>query len=428
MLAIGALLITGPRLGAPDHHHGVMLGAAAGVLFGVSDVAIKALTGLDGPLADPRLAVAGRHDHSPRSSPSTPPPAACRTARPSRSSPRPPPPPTSPASSAASSSSATRCRATRSASPSRRSPSCSSSSPRSSRRRRCARPKRTRSPHCYGRSLQHHAARPAQGRPTSARARSRSASRGAPPAACAAHAAPGANRSAAGRDRPTRPSSGRRTAATTSSGTCAAAARTRVRQRTCGPTGRPPRPAAPRACDEMREVHGPRHAPRSRARRRPATRRRTTRVSASAPRGRSGPHGRWRSRSGRRAQADAHPAPRGELERQAAAHRVARHVRASSPSASAKRRELVGHPVDGLRAGRRLAEAREVDGDHVVVAREQRHHGPPHLPCTSRGHGGAAAAGRSRYGRGRASRERSDCADSRPQLCCTNRRMTLDVL
>jgi drug/metabolite transporter (DMT)-like permease len=50
MLAIGALLITGPRLGAPDHHHGVMLGAAAGVLFGVSDVAIKALTGLDGPL------------------------------------------------------------------------------------------------------------------------------------------------------------------------------------------------------------------------------------------------------------------------------------------------------------------------------------------------------------------------------------------
>jgi hypothetical protein len=37
-----------------------MLGAAAGVLFGVSDVAIKALTGLDGPLAilmSPWLAV-----------------------------------------------------------------------------------------------------------------------------------------------------------------------------------------------------------------------------------------------------------------------------------------------------------------------------------------------------------------------------------
>src|ERR671924_962137 len=48
MLAIGALLISGPRMGAPDHHHGIMLGAAAGVLFGVSDVAIKALTGLGG--------------------------------------------------------------------------------------------------------------------------------------------------------------------------------------------------------------------------------------------------------------------------------------------------------------------------------------------------------------------------------------------
>jgi hypothetical protein len=42
------LLITGKHLGAPDHHHGVMLGAAAGILFGVSDVAIKALTGMHG--------------------------------------------------------------------------------------------------------------------------------------------------------------------------------------------------------------------------------------------------------------------------------------------------------------------------------------------------------------------------------------------
>jgi drug/metabolite transporter (DMT)-like permease len=50
MLVIGALLISGPRMGAPDHHHGIMLGAAAGVLFGVSDIAIKALTGLGGPL------------------------------------------------------------------------------------------------------------------------------------------------------------------------------------------------------------------------------------------------------------------------------------------------------------------------------------------------------------------------------------------
>ena len=48
MLAIGGLLISGPSLGAPDHHHGIMLGAAAGTLFGVSDVAIKALTGLGG--------------------------------------------------------------------------------------------------------------------------------------------------------------------------------------------------------------------------------------------------------------------------------------------------------------------------------------------------------------------------------------------
>jgi drug/metabolite transporter (DMT)-like permease len=60
MIAIGALLISGPRLGAPDHHHGVMLGAAAGVLFGVSDVAIKALTGSHGlfaVLSSPWLAV-----------------------------------------------------------------------------------------------------------------------------------------------------------------------------------------------------------------------------------------------------------------------------------------------------------------------------------------------------------------------------------
>jgi len=60
MLALGVLLVTGPRLGAPDHHHGVMLGAAAGVLFGVSDVAIKALTGLGGVgaiLLSPWLAV-----------------------------------------------------------------------------------------------------------------------------------------------------------------------------------------------------------------------------------------------------------------------------------------------------------------------------------------------------------------------------------
>jgi drug/metabolite transporter (DMT)-like permease len=52
-LAIGSLLIVAPRMGAPVRHHGALLGAAAGVLFGVGDVAIKALTGAaaDGVLA-----------------------------------------------------------------------------------------------------------------------------------------------------------------------------------------------------------------------------------------------------------------------------------------------------------------------------------------------------------------------------------------
>jgi len=53
MLAIGVLLVAAPRMGAPSHHHGAVLGAAAGTLFGVSDVALKALTSAmgDGPLA-----------------------------------------------------------------------------------------------------------------------------------------------------------------------------------------------------------------------------------------------------------------------------------------------------------------------------------------------------------------------------------------
>ena len=62
-LAIGTLLIAAPRLGAPAAHHGVLLGAAAGMLFGVSDVAVKALTGLAGSgvlgvIASPWLPVA----------------------------------------------------------------------------------------------------------------------------------------------------------------------------------------------------------------------------------------------------------------------------------------------------------------------------------------------------------------------------------
>jgi drug/metabolite transporter (DMT)-like permease len=48
MIAAGTLLIMGPRIGAPREHHGFMLGAAAGILFGVSDVAIKAISGMVG--------------------------------------------------------------------------------------------------------------------------------------------------------------------------------------------------------------------------------------------------------------------------------------------------------------------------------------------------------------------------------------------
>jgi hypothetical protein len=62
-LALGTLLIAAPRLGAPAHHHGALLGAAAGLLFGVSDVALKALTGaaaggLEGVLLSPWIPVA----------------------------------------------------------------------------------------------------------------------------------------------------------------------------------------------------------------------------------------------------------------------------------------------------------------------------------------------------------------------------------
>ncbi|HEX5307687.1 MAG TPA: hypothetical protein VFW38_01255 [Solirubrobacteraceae bacterium] len=64
LFGLGGLLIMGPRMGGPVEHHGMMLGAAAGVLFGVSDVSIKALTGIvgaHGPLGvllSPWLAVA----------------------------------------------------------------------------------------------------------------------------------------------------------------------------------------------------------------------------------------------------------------------------------------------------------------------------------------------------------------------------------
>ncbi len=64
LFGLGGLLIMGPRMGGQTEHHGVMLGAASGILFGVSDTAIKALTGITGAhgfmglLLSPWLAVA----------------------------------------------------------------------------------------------------------------------------------------------------------------------------------------------------------------------------------------------------------------------------------------------------------------------------------------------------------------------------------
>jgi hypothetical protein len=64
LFGLGGLFIMGPRIGGPVEHHGMMLGAAAGLLFGVSDIAIKALTGIVGAhgvlgvLISPWLAVA----------------------------------------------------------------------------------------------------------------------------------------------------------------------------------------------------------------------------------------------------------------------------------------------------------------------------------------------------------------------------------
>jgi drug/metabolite transporter (DMT)-like permease len=48
LFGLGGLLIMGPRMGGSAEHHGVMLAAASGILFGVSDTAIKALTGITG--------------------------------------------------------------------------------------------------------------------------------------------------------------------------------------------------------------------------------------------------------------------------------------------------------------------------------------------------------------------------------------------
>src|SRR5215218_5540093 len=60
LLALGTFLVLSKKLDSHEHH-GVMLGTAAGILFGVSDVAIKALTtsvgsgGLGGVLLSPWL-------------------------------------------------------------------------------------------------------------------------------------------------------------------------------------------------------------------------------------------------------------------------------------------------------------------------------------------------------------------------------------
>jgi len=55
LFGLGALCIMGPRLGGPAEHHGVMLAVAAGILFGVCNLGVKALTGIVG---DGLLAVA----------------------------------------------------------------------------------------------------------------------------------------------------------------------------------------------------------------------------------------------------------------------------------------------------------------------------------------------------------------------------------
>jgi len=61
--ALAVALLAAPRLGGSVEQHGVMLGAAAGILFGVSDTAIKALTGVAdahgaaGVLSSPLFAV-----------------------------------------------------------------------------------------------------------------------------------------------------------------------------------------------------------------------------------------------------------------------------------------------------------------------------------------------------------------------------------
>lgn len=48
LLGLGALCIVGPHIGGREEHRGVMLAAAAGILFGVCNLGVKALTGVVG--------------------------------------------------------------------------------------------------------------------------------------------------------------------------------------------------------------------------------------------------------------------------------------------------------------------------------------------------------------------------------------------
>ena len=85
LIAAGGLLIMGPRMGAPDRAPRLHAGRRLGILFGVSDVAIKAISGMVAAagalgLLTPVTLVAW----SPRWPRSTPRPRACRTATRSR--------------------------------------------------------------------------------------------------------------------------------------------------------------------------------------------------------------------------------------------------------------------------------------------------------------------------------------------------------
>lgn len=48
LVLLGTMLVVSVQAGDLGHHHGVVLGAASGIMFGVSDIAIKALSGLGG--------------------------------------------------------------------------------------------------------------------------------------------------------------------------------------------------------------------------------------------------------------------------------------------------------------------------------------------------------------------------------------------